>query len=241
MGNMTLKKYLVITAVIALLISAFCVPAAAADFLPGDVNGSGEVLADDARLALRASARLQELDADQQKAADVDQNGEVVASDARQILRYSARLQTEFTVVAARVTFPDAFEKIRTAEDYVNKTDVLTALGGESAALDSETVVGCGGAEGDAILYRFNGARVYTGTDGNDNIFQIDLTDATYATGKGLRVGDSAQSAVDKYGAPNFGDPASPQGQLAYFGGSYNMVVDHQDGVVTGITLVARG
>lgn len=63
---------------------------------PGDVDGNGQILADDARLALRFSAKLEEPDENQQKAADVDGNGQVLADDARQILRFSAKLQLEF-------------------------------------------------------------------------------------------------------------------------------------------------
>ncbi|MCR5782075.1 MAG: leucine-rich repeat protein [Clostridia bacterium] len=63
---------------------------------PGDVTGDGQVLADDARLALRKSAKLEELDEKQFRAADVDGNGQVLADDARQILRYSAKLQSAF-------------------------------------------------------------------------------------------------------------------------------------------------
>nr|MCR5781545.1 hypothetical protein [Clostridia bacterium] len=64
--------------------------------IAGDVNGDGQVLADDARLALRNSAKLEELDEQQFRAADVDGNGKVLADDARQILRYSAKLQSTF-------------------------------------------------------------------------------------------------------------------------------------------------
>ena len=65
-------------------------------YIPGDVNGDSRVMADDARLALRASAGLATLDDRQTKAADADGSGSVLADDARQILRYSAKLQNEF-------------------------------------------------------------------------------------------------------------------------------------------------
>lgn len=65
-------------------------------YTPGDLNGDGEILANDARLALRASAKLEQLTEEQFLAADVDGNGQVLANDARQILRYSARLQDSF-------------------------------------------------------------------------------------------------------------------------------------------------
>ncbi len=66
------------------------------EYMPGDVDGNGQVLANDARLALRASAKLETLDEKQKKAADVDGSGEVLANDARQILRFSAKLQHSF-------------------------------------------------------------------------------------------------------------------------------------------------
>ena len=71
------------------------------DFKAGDVNADGQVLANDARLALRASASLEKLNDTQTKAADVDEDGKVLANDARQILRFSAQLQTEFKKAAA--------------------------------------------------------------------------------------------------------------------------------------------
>ena len=69
--------------------------------LRGDVNGDGQVLANDARLALRASAKLETLEGDAAIAADVDQDGNILANDARQILRFSAHLITEFAVKQA--------------------------------------------------------------------------------------------------------------------------------------------
>ena len=72
------------------------IPKSADDYVPGDVDGNGQVLANDARLALRASAKLETLDERQEKAADVDGSGDVLADDARQILRFSAKLQNEF-------------------------------------------------------------------------------------------------------------------------------------------------
>ena len=67
-----------------------------AAFTPGDIDGNGQILADDARLALRCSAKLETLTDIQMKAADVDGNGQVLADDARQILRFSAKLQQSF-------------------------------------------------------------------------------------------------------------------------------------------------
>lgn len=62
----------------------------------GDVNGDGSVTAGDARIALRASAKLTTLDSAQKYVADVTGDGFVTAKDARMILRYSAKLITSF-------------------------------------------------------------------------------------------------------------------------------------------------
>ena len=57
-----------------------------------DVNGDGNISAADARLALRASAKLEVLEGSRFTAADVDKNGKVTAADARLILRKAAKL-----------------------------------------------------------------------------------------------------------------------------------------------------
>ena len=53
----------------------------------------GKVTAADARKALRASAKLEELTPEREKAADIDGDGKVTAADARKILRASAGLE----------------------------------------------------------------------------------------------------------------------------------------------------
>ena len=63
------------------------------DFIKGDVNGDGKVTAADARKALRGSAGLEKLSAEEQKAADMNGDGKVTAADAREILRKSSGLE----------------------------------------------------------------------------------------------------------------------------------------------------
>jgi|GEM_PF-5782734 len=63
----------------------------------GDVTRDGNVNAQDARLALRYSAKLEKLSDIQTEAAKVSKSEKVSASEARQILRYSAKLQDKFT------------------------------------------------------------------------------------------------------------------------------------------------
>lgn len=64
--------------------------------IKGDATEDGNVLADDARLVLRASAGLVKLSDSQKWAADVDEDDKVLADDARQILRFSAKMQDSF-------------------------------------------------------------------------------------------------------------------------------------------------
>ncbi|MBQ6065660.1 MAG: metallophosphoesterase [Clostridia bacterium] len=63
-------------------------------FTPGDVNCDGEVNAEDARLALRASVGMEELtDPAAFLAADMDRDGKVTAADARTILRAAVNME----------------------------------------------------------------------------------------------------------------------------------------------------
>lgn len=59
----------------------------------GDVNLDNEVTAEDARLALRNSAQLEELDKYQLHNADMDADGKITAADARAILIKSANIR----------------------------------------------------------------------------------------------------------------------------------------------------
>ncbi len=74
-------------------------------FTLGDVDMDGKIKAVDARLALRAAARLDTLTETQQKLADMDEDGKVKAADARAILRVAARLdpapETKIPVAAS--------------------------------------------------------------------------------------------------------------------------------------------
>lgn len=60
----------------------------------GDLNCDGNVTSADARLALRASAKLEKLTAIQTKNADVNEKDGVTSADARLILRVAAKLET---------------------------------------------------------------------------------------------------------------------------------------------------
>ena len=58
----------------------------------GDIDGDGNVSSADARLALRASVKLETLNAEETLAADVEHDNTIAASDARIILRGSVNL-----------------------------------------------------------------------------------------------------------------------------------------------------
>lgn len=66
----------------------------AGETVSGDINLDGKVTASDARLALRASARLEDLNAVQIDVGDMDNNSKITAADARMILRVSAKLDS---------------------------------------------------------------------------------------------------------------------------------------------------
>lgn len=58
----------------------------------GEIKTDGEVNAADARLVLRSSARLEQLDERQTLNADVNKDGKITSADARQILRVAAKI-----------------------------------------------------------------------------------------------------------------------------------------------------
>lgn len=58
----------------------------------GDLNGDREVTSADARICLRAAAKLESLTEEQRLAADIYGDGEISARNARKILRVAAKL-----------------------------------------------------------------------------------------------------------------------------------------------------
>lgn len=62
------------------------------DYKTGDMNNDGKIQANDARIALRISAKLENCSESQLSAGDINKNGKIDASDARKILRFAASL-----------------------------------------------------------------------------------------------------------------------------------------------------
>ena len=76
-----------------LIVPPACLVTVAGGALPGDVDCDGGVTPEDARLALRASVKLETLDETAFKNADVNGDGVIAPEDARRILRASVRLE----------------------------------------------------------------------------------------------------------------------------------------------------
>ena len=76
-----------------LIVPPACLVTVAADTLPGDVNLDGSVTPEDARLALRASVKLETLAEAAFACADVNGDGVITPEDARRILRASVHLE----------------------------------------------------------------------------------------------------------------------------------------------------
>ena len=68
---------------------------ASGDYLIGDANGDGKITAADARIVLRISAKLDNIEnySLPTEALDVTADGKINAADARKILRISAKLE----------------------------------------------------------------------------------------------------------------------------------------------------
>lgn len=62
------------------------------EYMKGDVNLDGKITASDARIVLRISAKIENVDSFRQKLADFNSDDKVNAADARYILRKSAKL-----------------------------------------------------------------------------------------------------------------------------------------------------
>ena len=83
----------------------------------GDVNNDNKVSAADARLVLRAAAKIDVLDETDADFADVDRDGSVTTADARRILRASAMMDTLPTTSDVMTIDTTLKEKNQTAVD----------------------------------------------------------------------------------------------------------------------------
>lgn len=86
-----LKKVNILIAIC--LISIFSMSISASAAYMGDVDSNGKITASDARVILRAAAKIQSLDVSQTLIADINGDNKITASDARKVLRMSAKLE----------------------------------------------------------------------------------------------------------------------------------------------------
>ena len=119
----------------------------------GDVNGDARITAADARIVLRASARIDTLSPEAEKNADVNKDGKVNASDARMILRVSAKIDDFENPVPPSPppappadTTPAITLKTNMSEFYLDKggtavvdIEVIGDLGDRSLIVDYDT------------------------------------------------------------------------------------------------------
>ena len=127
-----LKKNKIFPAVLTavLSVSFFILPVSAL-WIPGDVDGNSRVESSDARLALRASVRLEDyaVGSDAFHSADVNGNGIIEASDARSILRASVSLETLPPAVCEHVWDDGVVTRTATCKDEGETTFTCTVCG----------------------------------------------------------------------------------------------------------------
>lgn len=89
------KRLVAVLLTAAMLLCAVPFAASAAAYSIGDVDGNGRITPEDARLALRASVGLEQIQKDSEPfaAADVNNSGAIEPEDARLILRASVGLE----------------------------------------------------------------------------------------------------------------------------------------------------
>ena len=106
------KKIIAVILTVLMVMSAASVLSFATTVKAGDVTGDDKITAADARLVLRASAKLETLDENQLIIAEVTGDGKISAADARLILRAAAKLETlpDITLPEDSTAEPDTDE-----------------------------------------------------------------------------------------------------------------------------------
>ncbi len=145
-----------------MIFSSASILANADDIMLGDVDGNGKLTAMDARMTLRAAARIDTLTEEQFIAADVTFDGKVTAMDARTILRAAARIEN----LPERPT-EDVSETETTTEEPT--TDETTTKAPETTTKEPEPDTGVVVTEyPEAISAFFKGTFYFDAKMGND-------------------------------------------------------------------------
>ena len=112
-------------------------------------------------------------------------------------------------------------------------TSVLTALGDPNS---SQEVFDCG--EGNSRMrYQYASFELYTmKSDGQEVIDQIEVLDDLCETGAKIAIGSSESAVRDAYGTPS----KEEDGTLIYTSGNKHLILDVENGTVTGIGLLRK-
>ena len=122
------NRFIAVALSLIMLFSSASMIVNADSFVLGDADGSGKITAMDARVVLRAAAKIEPLAEEYLAAADVNFDGKVTAMDARIILRAAAKVEelpeipTDETTTAETTTAETTTAETTTAETTTAET-----------------------------------------------------------------------------------------------------------------------
>ncbi len=228
-----LKK--VIFSVMLCIIVIFSLTVCASAAYYGDVDGNGKITASDARVILRASAKIDSLDVDKVPVADVNGDNKITAADARKVLRMSARLEDLVEIPSGGTDSPT---------QPVDPPSSLTAIEIHDIASRYTVEVNAQNDE-----YASTGSGFFTTSDGRvvtnyhviDGMYEISVTDyngITYDVVQVLAFDADMDIAVLKVNAsstPAVLNDATPRtGAVAYtLGSSKGMTDTFSNGIIS--------
>ena len=96
-----MKKRRIISLLLAAVLLFTCAVPAFAAAKPGDIDGSGHITSDDARMVLRFAVKLEAPDTTQRTMSDIDEDGAITANDARCVLRMAVNLDSPLSLTLA--------------------------------------------------------------------------------------------------------------------------------------------
>ncbi len=243
-----LKKVIISLILSIVVIFSLTISASAAYY--GDVDGNGKVTASDARLILRAAAKMDILDVDKVAIADINGDNKITAADARKVLRMAARIDelVEMNGSSDNETTTKAPETTTKAPEITTKApeppSSLTAVEVHDIASKYTVEVRAQNDE-----YISTGSGFFTTTDGKvvtnyhviDGMYEISVTDYngnTYEVVQVLAFSEDMDIAVLKVNAkstPAVLNYATPRtGAVAYtLGSSKGMTDTFSNGIIS--------
>ena len=233
-----LKKVIITMMLCIVVVFSLTVCASAGYY--GDVDGNGKITASDARLILRASAKLDSISAQQEAIADVNGDSKITAADARKVLRMSARLESLIETDDSETPEPPTSSENTTQPPSTS----LTAIEVHDIASKYTVEVNAQNNE-----YRSTGSGFFTTADGRvvtnyhviDGMYEITVTDyngVTYNVVQVLAFDADMDIAVLKVNAkstPAVLNKTTPRtGAVAYTLGSSKGLTDtFRNGIIS--------